>query len=547
MSETKHRVYMRDWYFNAGIVGFLITVCDGRPLEQIEKEGLITVGENYVEIDDLSLLDGFYEKFKKRAFLNLFSIDYFISKISGTIKKLEEESEKKKPKIKTIIKDNLKKTEMENFFKLMDYEYDDSDEEKLKESLEQILENVRSFNKENTYHKILSRNGGEDYIEDVLSIKTKGILSFKNIESYTKSIQKEKPKKLANKDICISCQNAGKKAENYFTNAVSNVIGFNTDNTNWIWGYKTANMKLCNLCTLIYSCAFVSFAYLNKKVGKDYLNFFYFINYNTSLKSLYKQVLSFRYELSIKSDGESSKRPFFAMIKQTVNIIKQEQSKQVKDNVNFIEVMENPIISGQSSKGYNVYNYNIDYDLATFLDKKLDRLPGGFYINNKAYFNIEDELLSGTLMKRLSFNDINRYLSISISKMFKKKFSTISITKYIFDFIEHLKGGVMKDNKEKIYKRGFRNGKELRMSLLKKKTEKQIDGIAYRILNDLKIADRDKFLDKYTRLMMGNDLFLSFGRDEMNDTDSFLHFGYSFVNGLLSREKEETTDKEKNQ
>jgi CRISPR-associated protein Cst1 len=272
-----HKVYMRDWYYNAGIVGFLITVCDGRPLEDIENEGLVTIGENYVEIDDLSLLDGFYEKFKKHAFLSLFSIDYFISKISGTIKKLEDESKKKKPKIKTIIKDNLKKTEMENFFKLMDYEYDDSDEEKVKESLEKILNDVRSFNRDNIYNKIKSRSGGDDYIEDVLSRKTKGILSYQNIESYIKSIQdeKEKTKKLSKKDICISCHNVEKKAGHDFSNAVSNVIGFNTDNTNWIWGYKPANLKLCNICILIYSCAFVSFAYLNKKVGKDYLNFFY--------------------------------------------------------------------------------------------------------------------------------------------------------------------------------------------------------------------------------------------------------------------------------
>ena len=40
----KHRVYMRDWFFNAGIIGFLRVVSDGKHIEDISG---LNIGENY--------------------------------------------------------------------------------------------------------------------------------------------------------------------------------------------------------------------------------------------------------------------------------------------------------------------------------------------------------------------------------------------------------------------------------------------------------------------------------------------------------------------
>jgi len=88
-------------------------------------------------------------------------------------------------------------------------------------------------------------------------------------------------------------------------------------------------------------------------------------------------------------------------------------------------------------------------------------------------------------------------------------------------------------NLEKISTKGFVNGKELRKNLGKDR-ENQINGLAYQFLNDLKVADRDKFLDKYLRISISNKLESRFGQDEMNSKEAFLHFGYGFINGLLN-------------
>jgi len=73
---------------------------------------------------------------------------------------------------------------------------------------------------------------------------------------------------------------------------------------------------------------------------------------------------------------------------------------------------------------------------------------------------------------------------------------------------------------------------------LAKNKENQVDGIIYQLLNDLKIADREKFIDKYMRLVMSHGLPSMFGEAEMLDKDAFLQFGYSFINGIMSQPKQ---------
>lgn len=90
----------------------------------------------------------------------------------------------------------------------------------------------------------------------------------------------------------------------------------------------------------------------------------------------------------------------------------------------------------------------------------------------------------------------------------------------------------MKDNN--VIRGGWGNGKRLREILIKKNRLNQIDGIVYPMLNDLKIFNREAFLDKYMRLMMNHELGMSIGIDELTDIDRFMQFGYAFITGLLS-------------
>jgi len=107
-----------------------------------------------------------------------------------------------------------------------------------------------------------------------------------------------------------------------------------------------------------------------------------------------------------------------------------------------------------------------------------------------------------------------------------------------------MEGGIANNMEEKNkinIGKAFNNGKDLRRKLIDAKKVNQINSIVYGMLNDLKIADKEKFLDKYIRLMMSYNMRISFGKDEMSNTDDFLQFGYSFVSGLLSEDKNENS------
>ena len=249
----KHRVYMRDWYFNAGIIGFLTILCEGDIIDKCEyvKNGQLEIGENYIEFDD-KVIDEFEEKFIKQAFLELFDIGFYIRKLKNILKEMEKE----KSTLSKVLK-NISGTIYKKFFIAMDMEniYTLDDINKIKELMRKYVEKLEKYTNMKIF-KYLQKEGNSDFINWFLNYKFTGIVSINKLNDYIKSIKKEM-KKVKTKDLCISCQK--KKAEIEFNNAISNIIGFNRRNSNWIWGFKTANLKLCSSCSLVYTCAIISF------------------------------------------------------------------------------------------------------------------------------------------------------------------------------------------------------------------------------------------------------------------------------------------------
>ena len=355
----------------------------------------------------------------------------------------------------------------------------------------------------------------------------KGITSTGNIKTYFQTILLDETKKIKNNELCLSCQN--KKATQEINNSISNIIGFNKDNSNWLWGYQSNKSKVCDLCALIYNSALLAFSSISKKVDKDYLNYFYALNYNTGVHELYQKNREFKLIVEM---NQSEHKPFFVMVKQTVATIRQQHLKNIQENIHFIEIEESKILGGQSTKGYNVFNYSIDPDISVFLFPYLDKnkLPKGFYKIKDSFINLDEELLKLVITRQLSYHHLSKYMYYWLNAE-KKSFSLSPLINFILNYKLQTKGGKVKSDVS--IKKGFSNGKELREKLKEKKKENQIDGLVYQLLNDLKIEDRERFMDKYIRTMMSHQMSLRFSQEEMLDTDSFLQFGYSFINGLL--------------
>ncbi|KJU82839.1 CRISPR-associated protein Cst1 [Candidatus Magnetobacterium bavaricum] len=537
----RHRVYMRDWYFNAGIVGFLTIVADGRSLDKLEH---LHVGENFIEFDD-AIFDGFGDKFVKHAFLKFFSRQAYYHRFK---KQKETQGKKKQMTKKQIAKslDDLEKNPYLNFLSLLGCLTDNIETHgDYMAFLDSTAGKIKGLTKHAIFQELNKTTDGRHSVQSFVLSKLKGLISYKKgacahdkVVGYIQDLKQEgSSKTIKNNDLCVSCQ--VKKAEYEFSNAISNIIGFNKDNSNWIWGFKAQNVKVCPLCALIYNSAFESLIYVLKRVDSEYLNYFYFVNQNADLQTLYDSTVSFNTQLDIIADGTNV---VIAMIKETVRHIRTRQFNDTSGNINFIEVSDNPIAGGQSTKGYNTYNYNISVDIARFLDEQFtgDKIPKGFYKIKKTFYSIEEELLLYAINRQIGYATIGKYFSYYLDK--SGKYNLGKVTNYIISYIQTTRGQKDMDNSQKIVKKGYRSGITLREKLHGRKKDNQINGIAYGFLNDLKLADREKFLDKYMRVMMSNDLSLAFGQDEMLNDDSFMQFGYSFLNGLLASKKDDNTD-----
>jgi CRISPR-associated protein Cst1 len=526
---------MRDWFFNAGIIGFLQIVSNGKDIENITG---IDIGENYIEFED-DILNNFYEIFTKLAFLKMFKKEAYIAgRLNKAIKELNE---KKKIDIAKKIND-IEKSPYLNFQKLLGRDLSSCQNmEELRISIQDAVEFINGKTSTAIYNDLKQQDTENKSMDAFLKVRLKGVCAYENISKYIKSIQKINHKlKIKVNDICPSCQ--ANKISFDFSNAVSNILGFNTDNSNWIWAFKDSNSKICPVCALIYTCAFLSFAFILKQGQKKgtYLNCFYFLNQNNNVKGLFDSLKRFALEM----DNFKDRSPFFIMIKESVRHINQMKIKNIRDNISFVEIVDNPILAGQGTKGYNVYSYNIDTDIAAFLNSYFNNntMPKGYYKIKEAYNNIDDELLKFSITRQIDYKQLNRYFFQYLSSSIVKTYDLYFVTKFILKYIEAMKGGEKMVTTEKIVNKAFKNGIMLRDTLLTDDKKNQINGIVFGFLNDLKIADREKFLDRYMRLMLSHKIPSMFGRDEMIHKDAFLQFGYSFINGLLKDTSDKTNE-----
>ena len=542
----KHKVYANNWYFNAGIIGFLNVIFED---EVPKNNNHIEIGENYIEFDN-EIFNNFGEKLEKQLFEHLFRIETY----TGKLNKLVDEYQNNEITINQLKKE-LKKDK--NFFNELGFSFNKKEKD-LIPYLKEVIEKLKDSTNSQIYEDL-----NPETRKNLINRMLKGIISnfsVNKIDEYINKIIKADNNKIDNNKLCPICQI--RKGNIILSNAISEIVGFNKDNTNWIWGFNHNKLKICELCALIYNCAVLSFVHILKKIKNDYLSYFYFINYNASILELYKNINKFK-TVILQEKGELKSKPIYEIIKNIVFLIKKQQAENIKENINFIEIIENPMLGGRhlekkishrkrrQTKAYNIFNYNIDKNLAEFLyiylKENSKNMPKGFYKIEEKYLNVDEELLKDTIFRKLSYSDAYKYSYIFlVSKTVENKSYTLyssynlySICKYIFNYLNYMKGG--QDNmeeKEKIIKKAYFNGKELREKLKAENKENQINSIAYGMLNDLKIAEKERFLDKYLRLMIAHKLEIKFGKDEMLNTDDFLQFGYSFISGLLEEKKE---------
>lgn len=229
--KNNHKVYLRDWYFNAGIAGFV---------RLVGREN-VTLGTHYIEFGN-EVLEGFEDKLRKEVFLTYFKIDPYL----GKLRKVKDDAQKEieNPKSKATPKklsETLTKFPYKGLSTALNMPFETA--ETAQDLISAVEKNIDYFsqNRANRIYEHLLQHNATEYLTYFVELKLKGFCSLKDLPKILEKTQEityvDKPLKPAQR--CLSCQDEHRKAEIDLSNAVSNIMAFNGDNSNWIWGYKS--------------------------------------------------------------------------------------------------------------------------------------------------------------------------------------------------------------------------------------------------------------------------------------------------------------------
>ncbi|ADH59814.1 CRISPR-associated CXXC_CXXC protein Cst1 [Thermoanaerobacter mathranii subsp. mathranii str. A3] len=538
----KERVYLGDWAYNAGIIGFIDIMLDGK---DITSQNIITIGPNYIEFDRNSL-QGFSDKFFKKAYQRYPRTDELIDLGNKLLQRLEnndfdknlkqEVSNFKKrvegfSKLKQLV-DSRKLTLPRNFNKTDAEQYVSQITDLLNANKQGLIEdNVK------TYLKNASSICGD---RSFLNRNFKGELKKKFFDDFEGPIVNQTNRQDKNHD-CIFCGLRPAKKDALLDTGLVSFLGANKDNKNFFWNFKP-QLPICEICELIYFCIFAGLTEF--RIGQT--KKFYFVDRNTSVLELYQTNKLFM-EMMSREENILKEKGILNFINDYLLLKLKEESKFRLANIMFIE------IDLTSSVTPKLYGFSITKQKAEFINSNFDifkKIAGSFikFKDNNIYPFSEfmQKFMNNTLsFQFLSFLEGEYLSSQKPNSKINTNLSPYRLQMYnilTYKYLKSIKrGGELMDEKW-LWKMYF-FGQELKKKFLSSKAENKITSLAYRLISALRIGDVNTFMNLIIRTYMSYNmevpaLFVSC----INDRDNFCALGYSFVNGLLGSEKDEKVE-----
>ncbi len=566
------RVYLGDWLYNAGIVGFLninSQLWEVKDKKLVSKdENLLKFGDNFIEFDR-KIFDGFAERFFDYAFnqygryenlLKLF--EEYIEDLNNS-ENIENFEKLNKKYFQGKLKDNRElggKLPIEIFnrfdnilksFKL------------LKEKLGKLSAKREIKKDKSTLTKVLQKaieimkENKEEFWESDVQIYLKNIYgqkSFLNLsvnknrfkkffEDFEKPLKENKIKK-DNKYYCISCMERKAKKNTIFDTGISKFYGLNPDSINFIWNFNP-KLPLCEICEIVY---FSYFAGLTP-VKKGNKTVYYFVNSDSSIDDLVRENQLLKNILTPEI-SENVLLDFFTQL------VLESTHREAIFTLQNTAVLELDLTNETMPK---VYSFNLSREKAQFLKKDknkedLRKFSRNYYKIKDTKISILPEIMYLILENKLYFNYLNKLLKFYIATQNNSKNYETNINPYqlqvlnnlIYRFLTNV-GGIKMNASEKEMWRIYNKGKDLADLLKDKNAENKIQSISYKLLNALRIGDTTQFMDVLIRTYMayGEEIPSSFVKT-LSDKETFYALGYSFLNGLLGEQNKQENQEEVN-
>jgi CRISPR-associated protein Cst1 len=559
------RVYLGDWLYNAGILGFLNinshlwelrTVGDKKELIS-KDESLLRFGDNYIEFDR-KIFEGFSERFFNYAFNQYGRYENSIHFFKECVSDLESlkagknldylnrkyfrsrvQNNETSQKVLVEIFDRFKK--ILQGFKLLKSKLGKlPSKNEVRRNIDLIINILQKA------IEILERDKKEFWETDV-QIYLRNIYgqkSFLNLSlnkdifkkfytDFEEPLRQNKVKK-DKKFICISCIERKAKENTIFDTGISKFYGLNKDSVNFVWNF-VPKLPLCEICEIIY---FSYFAGLTP-VQKDGRKIFYFVNSDSSVVDL----VSENRLLMKVLNPDLTQNVLLDFFTQLVLKASYEKARFTLQNIAVLELdLNNETIP-------KVYSFNLSRGKAEFLKEQknkeiLEQFSKSYYKIKDTKISILPEVIHLFLENKLYFDYLNKITKIFIAYQGGSRNYETNINPYrlqlltlvISKFINEIGGKKMSVSEQEMWNIYYK-GRKLAELLRNRNAENKIQSISYKLLNSLRIGNTSQFMDVLLRTYMayGEEIPSSFVKSLQNK-ENFYSIGYSFLNGLLGGE-----------
>lgn len=599
----KLRVYKGDWFFNMGIVGFLNILHEVEVKKQvIIKEDYIEFESLLLENFHNYYFDYFMKEYdvSKRVENSInYSLNYIKAnpeKIKDSIKKIKDNLKKQNDKVKKFdeinyinIKDKLdtigkikksdeieeleqltrecvdilkiksindrltanlykfiigdnyfgqvsffnvakSKLELEGLKQVMfnDYlisiiymgELESLIDKKDLDSLEKyITEKLEYLNKETSEKRIskASIKTIEKIMKDINSKFIKKKKSIEDIKAYMDGL-----------DTCELC-GTYKGLINDYSESNFAPLGVSNDNAKNMFWNQDSTYSICDICKIILFCTPAGATYTKKNYIENEDNEFYsFVNMDTSIDDIYNTNIN----LKKLKDRDN---PFNDLVIDIVSENKEKSEWQLQ-NILFVEFK-----ASIEAKKCKMNYFNMPTYLAKFfVNEKNSKLIQSIY-NQRFKANVVDILLKNKDLKHLISKVLRDKIKDSLEDGYKNNVSSNDIFKAIKirALIDSYKKGVNEMNDKKLQVVKFA-GHEIHDYYVNTNSKNKINGIAYKLLNAVKVGNKKDFMDTVLRVFMSAEksvpsVFIEIMAEKDLDFESI---GHAFITGLISEKYE---------
>ena len=579
--DEKIGLKLKDWLFNAGLLGFINILGEEArnnvELEIDDKNRLIRFSPKVLENFEYKYFDFFIKRYVKTlTYGKILEFEKYIDEFEENGEKIRSINELKMINDKiTFFKAKIKSASYKKAYDFIEKNGTnkilglEKELKKIKEPKENIAEISKDDVKNNLKimkeiidffkKKITDKEGNvKNYlaaknIAYVIINNAWSSVSFLNRANAAKDIYEEYKSYFV--EPALEYVNADKSKFKYkcvLSNMpmkdYKNTLGFLNDTgfdvsrkPSHVWNFVN-DIAVTPLVTLLYSCVPAGFIYgADKGI---------FVNANHNIDQLCNINNGIAY--NILEDGSEEKN-----INLYKNLLK--EIKKEKDNTKY-ELSDIQIVKFEEGHyKFTLLSRNI-LKLLSENKEKLDDLLDKWYLIDRRYFYLYDVTITELLNNQNLFSLINKlcYYKISKTKLYCKLKNIEDLLKINLDYIRRLnkvdKQEIVekKENKktsEELTEKDIfyirRDAMIFREEYIRKSgNDKKIGSLLYRLQNALRINNVDMFMDALisAHAYAGKNISSLFAKALLND-ENFQTLGHGFLLGLLGEDKSKNENK----